>query len=211
MKKKSLILLVILLGFVRLPAQDKAVWDVVPGKGSGHHLHPREAAITRTWRRKSWSYASIRGLLETLDPHSYFLEPDNFSRMREDYVGKYFGLGIQIQKQEDRLVVIAPIEGTPAWRLGIQPGDVISKIDGESTKPISSFDAMQKLRGDKGTKVTITLVREGLDKPIELTIIREEIPLYSVPYAFMLDEATGLHLRPDLRRVHRRRAPGEAR
>ena len=72
------------------------------------------------------AYASIRGLLETLDPHSYFLEPENFSRMREDYVGKYYGLGIQIQKQEDRLVVIAPIEGTPAWRLGVQPGDIIS-------------------------------------------------------------------------------------
>jgi carboxyl-terminal processing protease len=111
--------------------------------------------------------------------------------MREDQTGKYAGLGIQIQKQEDRLIVIAPIEGAPAWRLGIQAGDLITHIDGQSTKPLSSFEAMQRLRGVKGTKVTITLAREGVDKPFDLTIVREEITLYSVPYAFMLDEVTG--------------------
>lgn len=134
------------------------------------------------------TFAAIRGLLDTLDPHSYFLDPETSLRFAEDYTGKYYGLGIQIQKQEDRLVVIAPIEGTPAWRLGIQPGDVITQINGESTKPLSSFEAMQKLRGEPGTKVTITIQRESLDKPFDLTISREEIPLKSVPYAFMLDE-----------------------
>ena len=68
---------------------------------------------------------------------------------------------MQIQKQGDNIVVIAPIEGGPACRLGILPGDIISRIDGESTVPISSYDAMQKLRGEKGTKVTVTFVREG--------------------------------------------------
>jgi carboxyl-terminal processing protease len=134
------------------------------------------------------TFAAIRGMLDTLDPHSYFLDPESSLRFTEDYAGRYYGLGIQIQKQEDRLVVIAPIEGTPAWRLGIQPGDVITKIDGESTRPLSSLDAMQKLRGEKGTKVTITIEREGLDKPFDLTITREEIPLKSVPYAFMVDD-----------------------
>jgi carboxyl-terminal processing protease len=136
-------------------------------------------------------YSSIRGMLETLDPHSYFLDPDSFSRMREEYMGKYYGLGIQIQKQEDDLVVVSPMEGTPASRLGIQPGDVISTINGESTKRLSSFEAMQKLRGPKGTKVTITIVREGLAAPLELTIEREEIPLRSIPYAFMLNDQVG--------------------
>jgi len=136
-------------------------------------------------------YASIRGVLDTLDPHSYFLDPDSLARMREEYTGKYYGLGIQIQKQEDRLVVISPIEGGPAYRLGILPGDVISHINGESTKPMSSFEAMQKLRGPKGTKVTITIVREGLDKPFDLTIVREEISLKSAPYAFMLKSGIG--------------------
>ncbi|MDI6845630.1 MAG: S41 family peptidase [Candidatus Saccharicenans sp.] len=133
------------------------------------------------------TFAAIRGMLDTLDPHSYFLDPESARTFTEDYTGKYYGLGIQIQKQEDRLVVIAPIEGTPAWRLGIQPGDVITHIDGESTKPMTSTEAMLKLRGEKGTKVTITIQREGLDKPFDLTITREEIPLKSVPYAFMID------------------------
>jgi carboxyl-terminal processing protease len=136
-------------------------------------------------------YSSIRGMLQTLDPHSYFLDPQSYARMREDQTGKYAGLGIQIQKQEDRLVVIAPIEGTPAWRLGIQAGDIITHIDGRSTKPLSSFEAMQRLRGKRGTQVTVTLAREGLDKPLDLTITREEITLYSVPYGFLLDKDTG--------------------
>jgi carboxyl-terminal processing protease len=134
---------------------------------------------------------SVKGMLQTLDPHSYFLGPENFARMFEEQRGKYFGLGIQIQKYEDRLLVISPIEGTPAWRQGIQAGDVISHINGESTKPISSQDAVDKLRGPKGTKVNITIAREGLEKPLDFTITREEIPLYSVPYAFMLQEGVG--------------------
>ena len=137
------------------------------------------------------AYSSIRGMLLTLDPHSYFLDPENYPRLREDQVGLYSGVGIQIQKQGDNLVVITPIEGAPAYRLGVQAGDVISHINGESTKPISSFEAMQRLRGVKGTKVRVTFVREGMDKPFELTITREEIPLYSVPYAFMLDDGLG--------------------
>jgi carboxyl-terminal processing protease len=135
---------------------------------------------------------SIKGMLQTLDPHSYFLGPDDFARMFEEQRGKYYGIGTQIQKQEDRLIVIAPIEGGPAWRLGVQAGDIISKINGESTKSITSLDAVDKLRGPKGTKVAITIVRERFEQPIELTIIREEIPLYSVPYAFMLDEDQGV-------------------
>jgi carboxyl-terminal processing protease len=190
MKKKVLVLAVALLALVRLPARDEDLWassldkvrSIIGILNNGYY---------KDLDNDKLAYASVHGLLETLDPHSYFLEPENFSRMREDYVGKYFGVGMQIQKQEDRLVVIAPIEGTPAWRLGVQPGDVIAEIDGVSTKPISSFDAMQKLRGEKGTKVRILLVRDSLDKPIELTIIREEIPLYSVPYAFMLSPDTG--------------------
>ena len=152
---------------------------------------------------------SIKGMLQTLDPHSYFLGPDDFARMFEEQRGKYYGIGTQIQKQEDRLIVIAPIEGGPAWRLGVQAGDIISKINGESTKPITSQDAVDKLRGPKGTKVNITIPRERFEKPIELTITREEIPLYSVPYAFMLDETRcRLYLHPEFRRDHGRRVRG---
>jgi carboxyl-terminal processing protease len=171
-------------------ARDEDIWDQSVEKFSGL-LSLIEKNYYRDVDPEKLVFSSIRGMLETLDPHSYFLDPDSFSRMREEYTGKYYGLGIQIQKQEDNLVVIAPIEGTPASRLGIQPGDIISTINGESTKPLTSFEAMQKLRGPKGTKVTITIVREGLDKPLELTIEREEIPLRSVPYAFMINADVG--------------------
>jgi carboxyl-terminal processing protease len=137
------------------------------------------------------SFASIKGMLRTLDPHSNFLDPRGVEYLREESGGKYFGLGILIQKHHTRLVVISPLEGTPASRLGIRAGDVISHIMGESTEPITSYEAMQKLRGPKGTKVTITIVREELDKPFDLEVERAEIPLHSVPYAFILKEDVG--------------------
>ncbi|MCP2520667.1 S41 family peptidase [Candidatus Aminicenantes bacterium AC-335-A11] len=136
-------------------------------------------------------YSAIEGLLNSLDPHSHFYDPKMFEYMKEEQQGKFYGLGIQIQKQEDKLVVISPLEGTPAYRMGIQAGDIITHINGESTKEMSDLEAVFKLRGPKGTKVNITIHREGLDKPINLTIIREEIPLYSIPYSFMLTEDIG--------------------
>lgn len=190
--RRELLAFLLVLSFLFLSSQDR------PQEGWSTSLAKIESVATIIQQRyyekvetENLLYASIRGVLDTLDPHSYFLDPDSLARMREEYTGKYYGLGIQIQKQEDRLVVISPIEGGPAYRLGILPGDVISHIDGESTKPLSSFEAMQKLRGPKGTKVTITVVREGLDKPFDLTIVREEISLKSVPYAFMLNSGVG--------------------
>jgi len=190
MKKKAFFVFFSLLLLVSLSARDEDIWNRSIDKFSTI-LSLIEKNYYRDVETDKLIYSSIRGMLETLDPHSYFLEPDSLFRMREDYTGKYYGLGIQIQKHEDNLVIIAPIEGTPASRLGLQPGDIISTIDGESTKPMTSFDAMQKLRGPKGTKVTITIIRDGLEKPLELTIEREEIPLHSVAYAFMIDETTG--------------------
>ena len=176
--------------FVSLGAHDDSDWDRSVEKVSAmaslvakHYYQPVDGS--------KLMQESAKGLLQSLDPHSYFLDPDDFARMFEEQRGKYYGIGTQIQKQEDRLVVIAPIEGGPSWRLGVQAGDIISLINGESTKPITSQDAVDKLRGPKGTKVKVTFVREGLEKPFELTITREEIPLYSVPYAFLLDDGTG--------------------
>ena len=176
--------------FVRLGARDDEAWDLSLDKVSAmaslaakNYYQPVDGS--------KLMQESAKGVLQTLDPHSYFLGPDDFARMFEEQRGKYYGIGTQIQKQEDRLVVIAPIEGGPAWRLGVLAGDVISLINGESTKAYTSQDAVDKLRGPKGTKVNVTIAREGLEKPIELTIVREEIPLYSVPYAFLLPDGTG--------------------
>ena len=190
MKKKILFVLIFVVGLVRLGARDEEIWDQ-----SLEKLASMAAIVEQNYYKHidpdKMMQESIRGMLQTLDPHSYFLDPDNFSRTFEEQKGKYYGIGTQIQKQEDRLVVISPIEGGPSWRLGVQSGDVITHINGESTKPISSQDAVDKLRGPKGTKVNITIAREGLERPLELTITREEIPLYSVPYAFLLQEGVG--------------------
>ncbi len=190
MKKALLPLIVGMLVLLPTPSHDEDLWSAALAKARTI-AGLLEDSYYKPLEEEDLAVASIKGTLDTLDPHSYFLDPSSFSRMREDYTGKYFGVGMQIQKQGDNIVVISPIEGGPAYRLGILPGDVISRIDGESTVPISSYDAMQKLRGEKGTKVTVTFVRDGTDKPFDLTITREEIPLLSVPYAFLLDDHIG--------------------
>lgn len=190
MKKKIGLLCLTILVLGSYPVWDEDIWSQSLEKMTSI-VSLIEEAYYQDVDHENLVHSSIKGTLLTLDPHSYFLNPKNLRTLKEDYGGKYSGLGIMIQKHEDRLMVISPIEGTPAYRLGVQPGDIISHIEGESTKPISSFQAMQKLRGKKGTSVMITIVREGLDKPIDLTITRAEIPLHSVPYAFMLQGDVG--------------------
>src|SRR5512136_3014651 len=190
--KKGLILgATAALVLLQVPSHDQDLWTASLAKAE-MIAGVLEESYYKPLVEEDLAVASIKGTLDTLDPHSYFLDPSSFSRMREDYQGKYYGTGMQIQKQGDNIVVIAPIEGGPAWRLGIQPGDIITHIDGESTIPLSSYDAMQKLRGtEKGSKVTVTFVREGVEKPFDITFAREEIPLLSVPYSFLLQNGIG--------------------
>jgi carboxyl-terminal processing protease len=190
MKKRLVLSVLAAVVLLQTPSHDQDLWTASLAKARSIAA-VLEESYYRPLEEEALAIAAVRGALDTLDPHSYFLDPESLSRMREDYSGKYFGVGMQIQKQGDGIVVIAPIEGGPAWRLGILPGDVVSRIDGESTVPLSSYDAMQRLRGEKGTQVTVTFVRDGVDKPFDLTIVREEIPLLSVPYAFMLDNGVG--------------------
>ena len=137
-------------------------------------------------------YASIHGMLSRLDPHTAFLEPDDYAAMREKQQGSFFGLGIQIQKRMGKITVIAPMEGTPAFKLGIRAGDIITHIEDEELKEeVSTDEVVRKLRGPKGTQVTITIRRAGLDEPIRMTITRAEIPTRAVPYAFMITPETG--------------------
>ena len=137
-------------------------------------------------------YASIHGMLSRLDPHTAFLEPDDYAAMREKQQGSFFGLGIQIQKRMGKITVIAPMEGTPAFKLGIRAGDVITHIEDEELKEdVSTDEVVRKLRGPKGTQVTITIRRAGIDEPIRMTITRAEIPTRAVPYAFMITPDTG--------------------
>jgi carboxyl-terminal processing protease len=137
-------------------------------------------------------YASIHGMLSRLDPHTAFLEPDEFSQMKEKQHGSFYGLGIQIQKRMGKITVIAPMEGTPAYKMGIRAGDVITHIGEEALKEdTTTEEVVRKLRGPKGTNVTITLARVGFEEPIRMTITRAEIPTKSVRYAFMLEPGVG--------------------
>jgi carboxyl-terminal processing protease len=135
--------------------------------------------------------SSIREMLRTLDPHSNFLETKEYSTLQERQKGSYYGLGITVQAVEGNITVVSPFEGTPAHRLGIRAGDIISRIEGEDARGMSIDDAVKRLRGPKGSPVKVTIVREGYDEPLEFTVIRDEIPLHSVPYHFMADKRTG--------------------
>jgi carboxyl-terminal processing protease len=137
-------------------------------------------------------YASIHGMLGRLDPHTSFLEPDEFSAMKEKQHGSFYGLGIQIQKRMGKITVIAPMEGTPAYKMGVRAGDIITHIGDEELKDdVSTEDVVRKLRGPKGTAVTIRIRRVGFPEPITMTITRAEIPTRSVRYAFMLEPGVG--------------------
>lgn len=125
-------------------------------------------------------YGGIKGMLETLDPHSSFLSPDIFKEMQVETQGSFGGLGIEITVKERQLTVVAPIEGTPADRAGLHPGDRIVKIDGNPTKDMTLIEAVKKLRGPKGTSVTLTILREESPGPFDLTLVREVIEVKSV-------------------------------
>lgn len=136
-------------------------------------------------------HASIQGMLRTLDPHTSFLPPKAYTGMRERQQSSFYGLGILVGVRNGRLTVISPIEGTPASRLGMRAGDVINTIEGEPTETMTLDEAVDRLKGPKGTQVAITIVRPGLDEPLALTVTREEIPQTTVRLAYMLDPVTG--------------------
>ncbi|MEM1204685.1 MAG: S41 family peptidase [Acidobacteriota bacterium] len=136
-------------------------------------------------------YASINGMLRTLDPHTNFLTPEDYEEMRERQQASFFGLGILVSKRNGELTVISPIEGTPAWRLGLRAGDIISMIEGEPTDTMSLDEAVTKLKGPKGTQVNVAITRRGLDEPLQMAITRAEIPQNTVRYAYMMTPDTG--------------------
>jgi len=125
-------------------------------------------------------YSAIKGTLRGLDPHSSFLDPEMYREMQVETTGSFGGLGIEITLRDDILTVVAPIDGTPAFRAGIQPGDRIVKIEGLSTKDMQLTDAVKRMRGKPGTKITITVVREGWAEPKDFEITREQIQVQSV-------------------------------
>ncbi len=129
---------------------------------------------------KKLVYGAINGMLSSLDPHSSFLPPDMYREMKIETKGSFGGLGIEITIRDGYLTVISPIEDTPAFRAGIKSGDQILKIDGTLTKDMSIVDAVKRMRGPKGSKVTITIMREGFERPKDFTLTRDIIQVKSV-------------------------------
>jgi carboxyl-terminal processing protease len=123
---------------------------------------------------------AIRGMLSTLDPHSAYMTPEMYKEMQVETKGEFGGVGIQIGVKENRLAVIAPIEGTPAYRAGVKAGDFIIKVNDETTKDLTLTDAVQKMRGPKGSKVNLTIQREGIPDPLQFTLVRDTIKIESV-------------------------------
>src|SRR6187549_715147 len=136
-------------------------------------------------------YGAISGMLQTLDPHSSFMDAKSYATMRERQEGRYYGLGISISVIDADITVAAVFEGSPAYQKGVRRGDVIAKIEGDDTKGWGSDKAVGRLRGQKGTPVAISVRRAGYDKLIDLQVIRDEIHMPTVPAAFMMDATTG--------------------
>ena len=136
-------------------------------------------------------YSAITGMLQTLDPHSSFMDPRTYAQMRERQEGRYYGLGITIAVVDGEITVLSLFEGSPAYQKGVRRGDVIAKIGDEDTKGWTSDQAVRKLRGPKGTSVDVSLKRGGYEKLIPLQVTRDEIHIPTIPAAFMIDNTTG--------------------
>jgi carboxyl-terminal processing protease len=134
---------------------------------------------------------AIPGMLRVLDPHSNFFDPKSYAALREEQRGKYYGVGMQVGPRNNKVIVIAPFTGAPAYRAGIRPGDIIIAVDGKPTDNMSTSDVADLLKGPKGTTVKITVLREGTDKPIDFNVVRDEIPRYSVDVHFMIRPGIG--------------------
>lgn len=160
---------------------------------------------------------AIRGMLSTLDPHSAYMTPEMYKEMQVETKGEFGGVGIQIGVKDNRLTVIAPIEGTPAFKAGIKAGDFITKVNNETTKDLTLMDAVSKMRGPKGTKVNLTIQRDGVSDPMNYELIRDTIKIESVKGKLIdksiayirltqFQESTGRDLAKALKQLHEQKA-----
>ncbi|HSA92477.1 MAG TPA: S41 family peptidase [Terriglobales bacterium] len=176
---------------------------VGPSASSGSEIEDQVRVFADVYRVVEDNYAdpvnadkaiyngAIPGMLRVLDPHSNFFDPKSYSLLREDQRGKYYGVGMQVGPRNNKVIVIAPFVGTPAYRAGIRPGDIIAAVDGKPTDNLSTSEVADMLKGPKGTPVRITILREGADGPLEFTVVRDEIPRNSVDVHFELGPGIG--------------------
>jgi carboxyl-terminal processing protease len=129
---------------------------------------------------------AIPGMLHELDPHSTFFDPKDYRALKEDQAGHYFGIGMTIEQHGGKTAVVAPFAGSPAYKAGLRPGDVIIEVNDHKTDGLTSIEIADLLKGPKGTPVQVKVSREGADAPIAFNLIRDEIERPSVPDAFWL-------------------------
>jgi carboxyl-terminal processing protease len=134
---------------------------------------------------------AIPGMLHVLDPHSNFFDPKQYAEFSEEQRGRYYGVGMIVEQRGNQTVVQAPFVGSPAYKAGIRPGDIVLKVDGKTCDGLTTNDVADMLRGAKGTAVQISLGREGWDKPIEVTVVRDEITHPAVQYSTMVRPGIG--------------------
>lgn len=189
------IITIVVLGFLFIPPLGKSII------ASGSDLYAKLNVFQEIIRIINDSYVenpdwnkvmegAYRGMLEELDPHSVYIEPKQLDDLNEQFTGKFEGIGIEFDILDGYITVISPVAGAPAERAGLEVGDKITKIDNESAYRIKRDDVQKKLRGPKGSEVTVTIRRQG-QADFDVKIVRDEIPLYSVSAAFMLDDSTG--------------------
>jgi carboxyl-terminal processing protease len=134
---------------------------------------------------------AIPGMLQTLDPHSSFYDQKDYRMLLEDQRGRYSGVGMQVGPRNEKTVVVAPFPDSPAYRVGLRPGDIIQSVDGRSTDGLTTSEVADMLKGARGTTVTIAVTREGAPRPLSFTIVREDISRKTVSDAFWLKPGIG--------------------
>src|SRR5437773_6474728 len=199
----SILLVIILCGFLGVsfsqrsnsaPAADTDVRDNLRQFSEVYDLVEQNYAEPVNADKAIYNGA-IPGMLHVLDPHSNFFDPKSYSALREEQRGKYYGVGMTIAPRNNKVIVLGPFVGTPAYKAGIRPGDVIIAVDGKPTDNMNAGDVADLLKGAKGTNVHITILREGSEKPLEFNVVRDEIPRNSVDLKFELRPGIGyLHV-----------------
>ena len=142
-------------------------------------------------KSKDLIYGALKGMLSALDPYSQFMDPDMYNEMKIETEGEFGGIGIVITIEDNLLTIISPIEDTPAYEVGLKPGDKIVKIEKEITRDLTLLEAVKKLRGKPGTKVNITVLRENEKKLLDFAITRSIIKIDSIKKAEVIDEKIG--------------------
>ena len=190
-RKISLIFVGALLGAVTVFATNQALHTSISAQAAGTETYRQLSIFGDIFERVRSQYvtepseeelieSAIGGMLTSLDPHSSYLNAKAFSDMRVQTRGEFGGLGIEVTMENELIKVVTPIDETPAARAGVLAGDLVSQIDGENVRGLSLQEAVDKMRGPVNTPIELTILREGADKPLKITIIRDKIKVRAV-------------------------------